>query len=59
MRLNRAQLVELRLQRAEERYLLEMLERNQQANSRLREYVQELEREAERLVQIIAELTRG
>ena len=59
LRLNRAQLVELRLQRAEERYLLETLERNQQANSRLREYVHELEQETERLLQIIAELTRG
>jgi len=58
LRLNRAQLVELRLQRAEEQRLRQTLEYNQQANVRLREYVRELEQETERLLQIIAELTQ-
>ena len=58
LRLNRAQLIDLRLQRAEEQRLRRTLEHNQQANVRLREYVHELERETENLLQIIAELTR-
>ena len=57
LRLNRAQLIELRLQRAEEQRLRQTLEHNQRANARLREYVRELEQETERLLQIIAELT--
>jgi hypothetical protein len=57
LRLNRMQLVELRLARAEEQSLRQTLERNEQANARLREYVRALEQEAERLLQIIAELT--
>jgi hypothetical protein len=57
LRLNRAQLVELRLQRVEEQRLRQTLEHNQQANARLREYVRELEQETERLLQIIAGLT--
>jgi hypothetical protein len=57
LRLNRAQLIELRLQRAEEQLLRQTLEYNQRANARLREYVRELEQETERLLQIIAELT--
>ncbi len=57
LRLNRAQLIELRLQRVEEQRLRETLEHNQRANARLREYVRELEQETERLLQIIAELT--
>jgi len=57
LRLNRAQLVELRLQRVEEQRLRQTLEYNQQANARLREYVRELEQETERLLQIIAGLT--
>jgi len=57
LRLNRAQLVELRLQRAEGQRLRETLEHNQRANARLQEYVRELEQETERLLQIIAELT--
>jgi hypothetical protein len=58
LHLNRAQLVELRLQRADERRLRRVLEHNQQANARLREYVRELEQETERLLRIITELTR-
>jgi hypothetical protein len=57
LRLNRAQLVELRLQRVEEQRLRQTLEHNQQANALLREYVRELEQETERLLQIIAGLT--
>jgi hypothetical protein len=57
LRLNRAQLIELRLQRAEEHRLRQTLEHNQRANARLREYVRELEQETEHLLQIIAELT--
>ena len=57
LRLNRPQLVELRLQRTEEQHLRQTLEHNQQANARLREYVRELEQETEHLLQIIAELT--
>ena len=57
LRLNRAQLIELRLQRAEEQRLRQTLEHNQRANAQLREYVRELEQETERLLQIIAELT--
>ena len=58
LRLNRAPLVELRLQRAAEQHLRQTLEYNQQANIRLREYVHELEREIVRLLQTIAELTQ-
>jgi hypothetical protein len=57
LRLNRAQLIELRLQRAEGQRLRQTLEHNQRANARLREYVRELEQETQRLLQIIAELT--
>lgn len=57
MRLNRAQLIQLRLRRAEEQRLRQTLEHNQRANARLREYVRELEQETDRLMQIIAELT--
>jgi len=57
LRLNRAQLIELRLQRAEGQRLRQTLEHNQRANVRLREYVRELEQETERMLQIIAELT--
>jgi len=57
LRLNRAQLIQLRLRRAEEQRLRQTLEHNQQANARLREYVRELERETERLLQVVAELT--
>ena len=57
LRLNRAQLIELRLQRAEGQRLRQTLEHNQRANVRLREYVRELEQETEHLLQIIAELT--
>lgn len=56
LRLNRAPLVELRLQRAAEQHLRQTLEYNQQANTQLREYVRELEREIVRLLQTIAEL---
>ena len=58
LRLNRAQLIELRLQRAEEQRLRQTLEHNQRADARLREYVRKLEQKTERLLQIIAELTR-
>jgi len=57
LRLNRAQLVELWLQRAEEQRLRQILEHNRQAIARLRAQVQELEQEVERLLQTIAELT--
>lgn len=57
LRLNRAPLVELRLQRAAEQHLRQVLEYNQQANTRLREYVRELDREIVRLLQTITELT--
>lgn len=57
LRLNRAQLIELRLQRARAQRLRETLEHNQRANVRLREYVRELEQETERLLETIAELT--
>lgn len=57
LRLNRVQLIELRLQRTEGQRLRETLEHNQRANARLREYVRELEQETERLLQIIVELT--
>lgn len=57
LRLNRAQLIELRIQRAEEKHLRQILEHNQQAVAQLRVHVQELEQEIERLLQIIAELT--
>jgi len=57
--LNRAQLVELRLQRAEEQRLRQILEHNQQAIARLRAHVRELEHEIERLLQIIAGMTAG
>ncbi len=56
LRLNRAQLIELRLQRANEQRLRQTLELNQRANARLREYVRELEQETESLLQIIVEL---
>ena len=59
LRLNRAQLVELRLQRAEEQRLRQILEYNQQAIARLRAHVRELEHEIERLLQIIAGMTAG
>lgn len=58
LRLNRVQLIELRLQRAEEGRLRQILKHNQKANARLREYVRELEQETARLLQIIAGLTR-
>lgn len=58
LRLNRAQLIEFRLQRVELHRLRDMLEHNRQAQSQLEEYIQELEQEIERLLQIIAELTR-
>ena len=58
LRLNRAQLIELRLQRVEEGRLRQILKHNQEANARLREYVRELEQETARLLQIIAGLTR-
>lgn len=58
LRLNRAQLIELRLQRVELQRLRNTLEHNRQAQSQLEEYIQELEQEIERLLQIIAELTR-
>ena len=57
LRLNRAQLIGLRLQRAEEQRMRQTLEHNQRANARLREYVRELEQGTERLLQIIAGLT--
>jgi hypothetical protein len=59
LRLNCAQLVELRLQRAEEQRLCQILEHNQQAIARLRAHVRELEHEIERLFQIIAGMTAG
>ncbi len=58
LRLNRAQLIKLRLRRAEGQQLRQTLESNQQANAQLREYVRKLEQETERLLQIIAELTQ-
>jgi hypothetical protein len=58
LRLNRAQLIELRLQRVEVQRLRDTLEHNRQAQSQLEEYIRELEQEIERLLQIIAELTR-
>ncbi len=58
LQLNRAPLVALRLQRAEVQRLRQMLEHNQRANARLREYVRELEQETARLLQVIAALTR-
>ena len=58
LRLNRSQLVVLRLQRVETEHLRNMLEHNRQAQSRLEEYVRELEQEIERLLQIIADLIR-
>lgn len=58
LRLNRVQLIELRLQRAEEGRLRQILKHNQKANARLREYARELEQETARLLQIIAGLTR-
>lgn len=58
LRLNRAQLIELRFQRAEGQRLRRILEHNQRANDRLREYVRELEQEVERLLGIITELTQ-
>jgi hypothetical protein len=57
LRLNRTQLIELRLQRAGEQHLRQILEHNQQAIAQLRAYVQELEQEIERLLQAIADLT--
>ena len=57
LRLNRAQLIELRLQRVELQRLHDTLERNRQAQNQLEEYIRELEQEIERLLQIIAELT--
>ena len=57
LRLNRTQLIELRLQRAGEQHLRQILEHNQQAIAQLRVYVQELEQEIERLLQTIVELT--
>lgn len=57
LRLNRAQLIELRLQRAEEQRLRRILEQNEQAIAQLRAYVQELEQEIDRLQQIIIDLT--
>ncbi len=57
LRLNRVQLIGLRLQRAEERRLRQTLEHNERANVRLREYVRELEQETERILRVIAELT--
>ncbi len=59
LRLNRAQLIELRLQREEVQRLHQVLEHSQQAQIRLQEYVRELEQEIERLLEIIAELTRS
>jgi hypothetical protein len=58
LRLNRAQLIELRLQRDEIQRLRTTLEHNRQAQSQLEEYIHELEQEVERLLQIIVELTR-
>lgn len=58
LRLNRAQLIELRLQRVELQRLRDTLEHNRQAQNQLEEYIRELEQEIERLLQIIAELTR-
>jgi hypothetical protein len=57
-RLNRFQLIELRLQRIKVQDLRDTLEHHQQAQSRLEEYVRELEQEIERLLQIIDELIR-
>ncbi|MGD8792899.1 MAG: HNH endonuclease [Anaerolineae bacterium] len=58
LRLNRAQLIELRLQRVELQRLRDTLEHSQQAQSQLQEHIRELEQEIERLLRIIAELTR-
>ena len=58
LRLNRAQLVNLRVMRAEEHNLRQALEHNRRANAQLREYVHELEQETRRLMQVIAELTQ-
>ena len=57
LRLNRSQLVELRLQRAEVQRLHNTLKHNQQTQRQLEEYVRELEQEIEQLLRIIAELT--
>jgi hypothetical protein len=57
LRLNRDQLIELRLQRAQGQRLRQILDQNQQSIAHLRAYVRELEQEIERLLQIIANLT--
>lgn len=59
LRLNRAQLIELRLLRAETERLRQTLEHNRQAHAQLQGYVHELEQETRRLLQIIAELTEA
>jgi len=58
LRLNRAQLVNLRLRRAKEQPLRQMLERSQESYAQLQTYVRELEQEIERLLRTIARLTR-
>ncbi len=58
LRLNRPQLIELRVQRAEEQLLRQTLEYNQQATSRLQAYVQELEQQVAQLLEIISRLTQ-
>ena len=59
LRLNRPQLIELRLQREDVQRLQHVLEHSREAQARLQQYVRELEHEIERLLQIIAELTRS
>jgi len=59
LRLNRAQLIDLRLQREQVQRLEMVIEHSLQAQTRLQEYVRGLEQEIERLVQIIADLTRS
>lgn len=58
LRLNRSPLIGLRLQRVAVQDLRDTLEHNRQAQGQLEEYVRELEKEIERLLQIIAELIR-
>jgi hypothetical protein len=59
LRLNRPQLIELRLQREDVQRLQHVLEHSREAQARLQQYVRELEHEIERLLQIMTELTRS
>ena len=58
LRLNRGPVIELRRQRGATERLRQLLDQNQQARVQLQEYVRELEEEIERLLDVIAEMTR-